>query len=488
MVPPVTGAQNTTPIGVVVRTFTTLGISQTLLAVLTRLSFVTPTPIQEKSIPVALEGKDIIGIAQTGTGKTLAFGIPMLERILASLKTEKKMKGLVLLPTRELAIQVQEALYRIGGPLGVKSVVLIGGESMHLQKQDLRRNPDIFIATPGRLLDLLEQRALDLNQVGALVLDEADHMFDMGFAPQITKILKMVPKVRQTMLFSATMPPEIVKLALQHMTLPLRIEVAPAGTSAEKVEQEIVVVKREAKFHLLEKILKEHAGTILVFARTKHGARKISQGLNIVGYRAAEIHGNRSLGQRKEALSGFKSGKYRILVATDIAARGIDVNDIEVVVNYDLPDNIQDYVHRIGRTARAGKQGKAISFAAPDQLRDVQDIERLIRKRLPQTRHESPAGFKAPVVPFVQDEPRGGSRSRGFAPRGGSFSRSPRPSSRPYSSSSSSSSPRSGSGGGYYHVRSGQGASRPQRPPFRGGTSGGSRPSGNTGSSNFPKN
>lgn len=387
--------------------FKTLGIREQILAILTGLGFKNPTPIQEKSIPVAIEGRDIIGIAQTGTGKTLAFGIPMMERILALRGAGQKIRGLVILPTRELALQVEETFRKIGQPLGIRSTALIGGASMHLQKEELRRNPDILIATPGRLIDHLEQRTVNLLDVGVLVLDEADHMFDMGFAPQIGKILRVLPKIRQTMLFSATMPPEIVKLALAHMALPLRIEVAPAGTSAEKVEQEIVVVKREAKFNLLEKILKEHAGTILVFSRTKHGARKISGALNRIGYRSAEIHSNRSLGQRKEALAGFKTGKYRILVATDIAARGIDVNNIEVVVNYDLPDNVQDYVHRIGRTARAGKAGKAISFAGPDQLRDVQDIERLIRKKLPLKRHEVPAGTlvtppssSGPVRPF----------------------------------------------------------------------------------------
>jgi ATP-dependent RNA helicase RhlE len=358
-------------------TFTNLGIAPNLLAILERLNFKVPTPIQHQSIPVAVEGKDIIGIAQTGTGKTLAFGIPMIQRLDAF-----KGRGLILLPTRELALQVDSVLQKFGRPLGLSGAVLIGGASMYRQVEDLRRQPTVIIATPGRLIDHLQQGTVKLNEIKILVLDEADRMLDMGFAPQINQILRTVPKKRQTLLFSATMPSAIAQIAAAHMALPVRIEVAPTGTSAEKVEQEIILVGKEAKSALLETLLQDCKGAVLVFSRTKHGARKICKNLCRSGHRAAEIHSDRSLGQRREALDGFKAGKYRVLVATDIAARGIDVSNIELVVNFDLPDNSEDYVHRIGRTGRAGKSGKAISFATQDQRGDIRAIERLIRKTL----------------------------------------------------------------------------------------------------------
>ncbi|MDP2629076.1 MAG: DEAD/DEAH box helicase [Candidatus Harrisonbacteria bacterium] len=360
-------------------TFYGLGIAPKLLEVLTKKKFTTPTPIQQRSIPVALEGKDLVGIAQTGTGKTLAFGIPLLQHLAAS----EKAQGLILVPTRELAIQVEETLNSIGTPLGIKSAVIIGGANMRMQIQQLKRNPQLIIATPGRLLDHIQSRSVRLASVKVLVLDEADRMLDMGFAPQINKILAGVPKERQTMLFSATMPNEIVKIASQYMQLPLRVEVAPAGTAAEKVVHEVFFVPKQAKIQLLASLLKQYRGTVLVFVRTKHGAKKACRDLRAMDHKAAEIHGNRTLNQRKEALNGFKTGRYRVLVATDIAARGIDVSAIELVINFDLPTNSEDYVHRIGRTGRAGMAGRAISFATPEQSRDVRNIERLIRMALP---------------------------------------------------------------------------------------------------------
>ena len=354
-----------------------LGIAPKLLEILERMKFANPTPIQHKSIPIAIEGKDIIGIAQTGTGKTLAFGIPMIQRL-----AQVKGRGLILLPTRELALQVDETLQKFGQAIGLKTAVLIGGASMNIQLQHLRRNPHVIIATPGRLLDHLEQRTVNLSDVKILVLDEADRMLDMGFAPQINKILTVVPRDRQTMLFSATMPQEIVGIATKHMKLPVRVEIARAGTAAERVAQELFVVRKEDKTRLLEKLLSEYHGTVLVFSRTKHGAKKIARAVRSMGHTAAEIHANRSLAQRRDALDGFKGGKYRVLVATDIAARGIDVKEIELVVNFDLPDAAEDYVHRIGRTGRAGHEGRAISFATPDQSSDVRAIERLIRTNL----------------------------------------------------------------------------------------------------------
>ncbi|MFA6992921.1 MAG: DEAD/DEAH box helicase [Candidatus Gracilibacteria bacterium] len=359
-------------------TFENLGISQRILDILTKINFVKPTPIQHQSIPAALEGKDLIGIAQTGTGKTLAFGVPMIQHL-----GKLNGTGLIIAPTRELAIQIDETFRKIGQYLGLRTAVLIGGENIGRQIGLLIRKPHVIIATPGRLIDHLQQGTVNLNTVKILVLDEADRMFDMGFAPQLKKILERVPKERQTLLFSATMPSEIVKIATHHMKLPIRVEVAPSGTVAEKVEQEIIIVRKDGKQGVLKKLLDEHHGSILIFSRTKHGAKKIAQGIKMMGHAAAEIHSNRSLGQRKEALEGFKKGKYKVLVATDIAARGIDVQNIELVINYDLPDNPDDYVHRIGRTARAGREGKAISLATPEQRRDVQIIERIIKKTLP---------------------------------------------------------------------------------------------------------
>ena len=251
----------------------------------------------------------------------------------------------------------------------------------------LHRRPNENIATPGRLLDHVESRNVKLDNTSIVVLDEADRMLDIGFAPAIRKIFALLPAKRQTMLFSATIPPEVLNIAATYMAAPVRIEVAPSGTTAELVDQEIYLVSKEGKLALLENFLKEYRGTVLVFSRTKHGARKICFAIQRMGHQAAEIHSNRSLGQRKEALAGFKTGKYRILVATDIAARGIDVHGIELVINYDLPDNTQDYVHRIGRTGRAGVTGKAVSFATPDQQRDVRDIERLVRKQIPLKPH-----------------------------------------------------------------------------------------------------
>jgi len=367
-----------------VQGFDNLGIAPEFLKILEQHKFNTPTPIQHQAIRPAMEGKDVVGIAQTGTGKTLAFGLPLLQRLRGS---KGNGLGLIILPTRELAIQAEEMLQKIGRPLGLATAVLIGGENMGRQTMALRNKPNVIIATPGRLLDHLENGSLRLDKVKIVVLDEADRMLDIGFAPQIRRILALVPKERQTMLFSATMPSEIVSLAATYMSSPVRVEVAPAGTAAELVDQEIYLVKKEARFDLLEDLLKESRGTVLVFCRTRHGARKICVSLRRTGHNVAEIHSDRSLIQRKEAMAGFKSGKYRILVATDIAARGIDVQGIELVINFDLPDNTQDYVHRIGRTGRAGGEGRAISFAMPDQQRDVRDIERLIRKQIPVKAH-----------------------------------------------------------------------------------------------------
>jgi ATP-dependent RNA helicase RhlE len=372
-----------------------LGIAPGLLEVIAKLKFTTPTPIQEKAIPVAVTGTDVIGIAQTGTGKTLAFGIPMVQR----LAQEQQGRGLVVVPTRELAMQVNETMVKLAPAFKMKTVVLIGGQSMVPQIQGLRANPRIIIATPGRLLDHMEKNTVRLNDMKILVLDEADRMLDMGFMPQIRQILNALPKERQTMLFSATMPADIVEIAAKHMKMPVRTEIAPQGTAADTVTQEIFVVRGDRKMTLLQELLKQYTGSILLFARTKRGASKVTRYLRHAGFPAAEIHSDRSMGQRKEALQGFKSGRHRILVATDIAARGIDVTGIEVVINYDLPDEHANYVHRIGRTGRAGMKGHAISLATPEQAGDVRQIEKIIRTTIPVSIHPTVPTEKFPERP-----------------------------------------------------------------------------------------
>lgn len=357
--------------------FDDLGIKESILKIINQLGLKTPTPIQRQAIPAALTGQDLVGIAQTGTGKTFAFGIPMLQQLAVN-----KGRGLVVLPTRELAAQVEKSLHILGDPLGLRTALVIGGESVYKQIPALRRKPHIIVGTPGRLIDLLKRKTINLDNVSVLVFDEADMMFDMGFAPQIEEIMVSVPKDRQTLLFSATMPAAVMRLAEKHLKTPIRVEVAPAGTTAALVDQEIYLISREGRFEQLVLLLNEYKSSVLVFVRTKHGASKLTKKLRAENYQAAEIHSNLSFSQRQTSLSGFRSGKFRILVATDVAARGLDINDIELVLNFDLPDNSEDYVHRIGRTARAGKKGKAISFATPQQRREVLKIEQLIRKNL----------------------------------------------------------------------------------------------------------
>lgn len=365
--------------------FHSLGIAPKLLEILQQHRLTTPTPIQLKSIPTSIEGKDLVGIAQTGTGKTLAFGIPMLQRLVSH-----GGKALVLVPTRELAAQVNDSLQNLCRKLNVRTAVIIGGESKQVQMRALRSSPQLLIATPGRLIDYIKTRVVDLRAIKILVLDEADLMFDMGFAPQIAEIFKALPVERQTMLFSATMPPAIMQVIAKYMKLPVRIEVAPAGTPAEKVTQEVIVINREARFDQLIKILNQYKGSVLIFSRTKHGARNLTRKLSNQKFTVAEIHSGKSLNQRTAALKGFKLGRFRVLVATDIAARGIDVKDIELVINFDLPSSSEDYVHRIGRTARAGKNGQAISFASPSEMKAVRKIEQIIKKAIPQTHINKP--------------------------------------------------------------------------------------------------
>lgn len=364
--------------------FAALGVAPEYCDRLLHHSIDTPTPIQAAAIPIGLRGQDVIGLAQTGTGKTFAFGLPIAHRLRSG------QTALILAPTRELAQQIQASLNMIG----LSSVLIIGGDSMGRQIRDLKRNPSVIVATPGRLIDHMQQRSVSLRSVSIAVLDEADRMLDMGFAPAIRTIFAQLPEKRQTLLFSATMPKGIADLAAHYLNKPERVEVAPAGTASHLVKQEVVYLDQERKQEVLRTLIGKTRGSTLVFARTRHGARKLARLLHREGHRAAEIHADRTLAQRREALEGFKSGQYRILVATDIAARGIDVKDIELVINYDVPQTPEDYVHRIGRTGRAGAEGRAITLALADQLKDMCAIERLISRPIP----VSPMGDPAPII------------------------------------------------------------------------------------------
>ena len=358
--------------------FYDLGIAPELMGEIDRLNFRNPTPIQKEAIPVGLGGGDIIAIARTGSGKTLAFGIPMLQR----LSENRKGAGLVLVPTRELAIQVNEALRAMCRSTNIRSVVIIGGAAISVQRIALKKNPRIIIATPGRLMDHIDRRTVDLSNIEVFILDEADRMLDMGFVPDIKKIMKSIPDKRQTMLFSATMPKAIEVIAENIMESPTRIETDRSGATPVEVSHEMFFTNQYDKKRLLAVQLKQYSGSVLVFTRTKRMASKLTVNVRNMGFAAAEIHSNRSLGQRRNALEGFKRGEYRVLIATDIAARGIDVSGIELVINYDMPGNSEDYVHRIGRTGRAGKTGHAISFATNDQRGSVKNIERFMKTKL----------------------------------------------------------------------------------------------------------
>ncbi len=358
--------------------FYNLGIAPGLIKAINRLGFKNPTPIQKEAIPIGIQGKDILATARTGSGKTLAFGIPMLQR----LSKMENGAGLVVVPTRELAIQVDESIHAISRGTDIKSAVLIGGVSMFYQREALKKNPRIIIATPGRLMDHVERRTVKLANIHIFILDEADRMLDMGFAPDIKKIIKSIPETRQTMLFSATMPKEIEAMAEKLMDNPTRIEIDRSGATPTEVSHELFMIKNQAKCRLLAVRLKECTGPVLVFTRTKRMASRLTAKVNSMGFEAAEIHSNRSLGQRRHALEGFKRGRYNILIATDIAARGIDVSGIELVVNYDMPANSEDYVHRIGRTGRAGKTGHAISFVTTEQRGSIRSLERFMKTEL----------------------------------------------------------------------------------------------------------
>src|SRR5713226_4465136 len=357
-------------------TFAELGLSPKALGALERAGFEAPTPVQAQAIPPALQGKDVIGSAATGTGKTLAFALPILER----LEGKHGTRALILAPTRELALQIGAELERFGHGRHVRSAVVIGGVGMNPQIQAFQRGVEVIVATPGRLNDHLDQGTARLDQIEILVLDEADRMLDMGFLPQLRRILKHVPKKRQSLLFSATMAGEVQEFAREHLQHPVRVEVARSGTTSERAEQQVFLVGEEEKVALLLALLEQDELSTLVFTRTKRRADRVGKALARGGHHVAIIHADRSQAQRRHALEGFRSGKYRVLVATDIAARGIDVAEIGHVVNFDLPHVPEDYVHRIGRTARAEASGRASSFASPEEHDLLRGIEKFTRK------------------------------------------------------------------------------------------------------------
>ncbi len=358
--------------------FCDLGINRRLITLIDKLNFENPTPIQEESIPAGIRGDDIIANARTGSGKTLAFGIPMIQRLLEN----KKGKGLIIVPTRELAIQVAKSLQPIIRSLNIRTVVLIGGVSISLQRNTLEKNPRIIIATPGRLKDHIQRKTVNLSNIDVFVLDEADRMLDMGFIPDIKKIMESLPENRQTLLFSATIPKDVEAIAEEFMKFPTRIAVDSSGTVPTEVSQEMFIIRDQDKTPLLVAHLKLFSGPVLVFTRTRRKAHKLTAKVSGFGFTAAEIHSNRSLAQRHTALEGFKRGKYQVLIATDIAARGIDVAGIALVVNYDMPANSEDYIHRIGRTGRAGKVGCAISYVTNGEKRSVINLERFLNTKL----------------------------------------------------------------------------------------------------------
>lgn len=366
-------------------TFKELNISEPILKALTRKGYETPTPIQAQAIPVALQERDLLGIAQTGTGKTAAFAIPIIQQLNQSdANTHRRsIKALILTPTRELAIQIEECFADYTKYTNLKHTVIFGGVNQKPQVDVLRKGVDILIATPGRLLDLIAQKHISLNHVKHFILDEADRMLDMGFIHDIKRLLPMLPKQKQTLFFSATMPGQIATLSKSILRNPVKVEVTPVSSAVDIIDQRLYFVEKKQKSELLISILEEEQEkSVLVFSRTKHGADKIARVLNKKGIGCEAIHGNKTQGARQRALTNFKSGKTRVVIATDIAARGIDIADLELVINYDLPDVAETYVHRIGRTGRAGKKGTALSFCTEEEHTMVRDIQKLTGKKL----------------------------------------------------------------------------------------------------------
>lgn len=364
--------------------FEQLGLIKPILDALNSQGYEQPTPIQEKAIPSILQGKDLLGSAQTGTGKTAAFAIPILQNLSGKPQQKNQIKALILTPTRELAIQIEENFQAYGKHLRLKSLVIFGGVKQHQQENDIRKGVDILIATPGRLLDFISQGIIKLNHLEIFVLDEADRMLDMGFVHDVKRILKLLPQKRQNLFFSATMPTEIAKLASEILVNPVKAEVAPVSSTADTIQQSIYFVEKDNKNDLLIHLLQDKKlDQVLVFSRTKYGADKIVKKLVKSGISAQAIHGDKSQNARQNALNNFKDKKTRVLVATDIAARGIDIDELKYVVNYELSDVSETYVHRIGRTGRAGSEGTSFSFVDGLDLANLRSTEKLIGKKIP---------------------------------------------------------------------------------------------------------
>lgn len=398
--------------------FTSLGLQPRLVTALQELGITDPTPIQTGAIPHALEGRDVMGLAETGSGKTAAFGLPMLNVLLKQGRKlqPKSTRALILAPTRELARQIVDSLQGFTGGSHLKIVLITGGAGITGQCMKLEKGAAIVVATPGRLIDLIDRRAITLADTEFLVLDEADQMLDLGFIHSLRRIATLLPKQRQTMLFSATMPKLMEEIAGSFLTDPVKVQVSPPGKAVDRIEQSIHFVAKAAKTEFLIELLDAHRdGLSLVFARTKHGADKLARQLENAGFATSAIHGNRSQGQRDRALSDFREGKIRVLVATDVAARGIDIPGVTHVYNYDLPNVPENYVHRIGRTARAGATGIAVALCSPDEMGELKDIQKAMKATIPVA-----SGAPWEPVPGAKPEPKGrapqGRRPKSGAP------------------------------------------------------------------------
>jgi len=409
-------------------TFESLGVAEPILRALSAENYTHPTPIQGRAIPVLLSGKDLLGIAQTGTGKTAAFGLPLLQKLSTGHvpPQAKQARALILAPTRELAVQIEQSLRTYGRFLNLKMAVILGGVSQNSQIRAMAKGVDILVATPGRLLDLVQQKQVRLDAVSAFIVDEADRMLDMGFIRDVRKLVAYLPKQRQSMLFSATMPEDIASLAREMMHHPEKIEVAPQGKTADRIEQKLYYIPMPQKRQLLSHLLEQDVSMnrVIVFTRTKHGANRVAEHLSRTGVVSEAIHGNKSQNARQRALDQFRTGKARVLVATDIAARGIDIDHITHVVNFELPNEPESYVHRIGRTARAGGEGVAISFCDPTEKGYLRDIERLTRMKievvahdLPEMTEEQRRQMEQPARPHGHRH--GGHKPHGHKPAGG---------------------------------------------------------------------
>jgi ATP-dependent RNA helicase RhlE len=416
--------------------FQDLNLIEPILRALKTEGYTTPTPIQEQAIPIVLQNRDLLGCAQTGTGKTAAFAIPIIQLLYQDRlqhKEQKTIKALILTPTRELAIQIDESFAAYGRHTGLKHLVIFGGVSQNPQVDALRRGVDILVATPGRLLDLMNQRFINLEHIRMLVLDEADRMLDMGFVHDVKKIIAKVPAKRQTLFFSATMPAEIQQLANTILTKPEKVEVTPVSSTADTIQQSLFYVEKNDKRALLAHLLKDkNIKTALVFTRTKHGADKVVKDLVKIGVTAEAIHGNKSQNARQRALTNFKNRTTRVLIATDIAARGIDIDELTHVINYELPNIPETYVHRIGRTGRAGASGIALSFCDQEEIEFLKDIHKLIAKQIPvEEGHPYPMSLQAMTTKLVagakpaQNGRNGGGQKRGRGYGGGDRSSRP---------------------------------------------------------------